>query len=620
MKRRLLCTGAGLFVLLALLLWLHNLDSMAQPPSSSPGPESPDPRSLIPESPNPESPDYQLLTNPGVEDYDAPYTQFEGVNCQVASGWQRFWDEGLPEPYWMDCRVFAASHLGADWVEKIEGETSQLVIATEPYAAGIRQTVSGLTPGRGYGFHAAMLTIYQTSAPPSADGTMIKQVGMDPTGGTDPDAPSVVWSDADDHDEGPWSVDLRTAAFAQSSTMTVFIRVISPYPSGGLPYLNYSFLDSAILALTPVVTATSPAVSEVPAFTVNWDNVVAAPGVKRLKGCDVQWLDESEGVWHDWFTRTAEVEAPFVGESCHVYHFRARAWQKYLNGALLVGPYRPAGDIQTIVLGSKLVGQVWTTEGHPITGATVAISGTGYAATSGSWGHYELFVPPSAEPQTITVSHPGWLSPPPVYGVTFGLSATVAIDWMLRPAGDAVANGDFEAGLEGWSVPAQGPAPTVVAEPVHTGHHALALGGAPPAGGTSTVSQTLVLAGAWEPALAFWYRPATEDAEDLDFRVVVTVASEGSGAVRPASSAAGEVTAATPVTTTYVFTPDLEVSGWHPQWYRVGQPEAYLTGRVTVQFEAGREDEGLAAVYLDEVSLGATLGGPYKIYLPLALR
>jgi hypothetical protein len=615
MKQQLLRTGAGLFVLLALLLAFYNVGTLAQPPSTPAAPDSPAPGSL-----SAESPDYQLLTNPGVEAYDAPYTQFQGVNCQVASGWQRFWDDALAEPYWMDCSVFAASPLGGGWTEFIEGTTSQLVIATQPYAAGIRQTVSGLTPGTGYGFHAAMLTIFQTSAPPAVDGTMVKQVGLDPTGGTDADAPSVVWSDADDHDEGPWSVDLRTAAFAQSSTMTVFIRVISSYPSGGLPYLNYSFLDSAILALTPVVTATSPAVSEVPTFTVNWDNVVAAPGVRRLKGCDVQWLDEAEGVWHDWFTQTAEVEATFVGEQCHVYRFRARAWQKYLNGALLVGPYRPAGDAQTIVLGSRLVGQVWTTEGHPLSGATVAISGTAYAATSGAGGRYELCGLFPAEPQTITVSHPGWLSPPPAYGVIVGPSATVAIDWMLRPAVDAVANGDFEAGLEGWSLPAQGPPPTVVAEPVHTGHYALALGGAPLAGGTSTVSQTLVLAGAWEPVLAFWYRPATEDAEDLDFRVVVTVVSEGSGAARPASPAAGEVPATTPVTTTYVFTPDLEVSGWHPQWYRVGEPESYLSGRVTVEFEAGREDEGPATVYLDEVSLGATPGGPYKSYLPLALR
>ena len=309
--------------------------------------------SALSQSTRPEDvPTYQFLTNPGVEVYDPPYAQFDGIDCQVASGWQRFWYDG-DEPCWMDTRVFANSHLGSGWVEKIEGETSQLIVATEPYTAGIQQTVTGLTPGLGYGFHAAMLTIYQTSAPPAVDGTMIKQVGLDPTGGTDPSAPTVLWDAPDDHDEGPWSIDLRTVVYAQAPTMTVFIRVISPLESGGLPYLNYSFLDSAILARTPVVTATSPAVTDVPTFTVNWDNAQAAPDGGWLKWRDVQWLDEFEGVWHDWITHTYEVEALFVGEPGHFYHFRARVWQEYPNGAHLYGPYRPAGDTGGFVVGAE---------------------------------------------------------------------------------------------------------------------------------------------------------------------------------------------------------------------------------------------------------------------------
>jgi hypothetical protein len=169
----------------------------------------------------PDSPEYQLLTNPGVESYAPPYGQYEGVACQVATGWERFWYDG-PEPYWMDTREFADG-FGTGWVERIEGETSQMVLATEPYTAGIWQQVDGLTPGVGYGFHAAMLTIFQTSAQDPVHGTMIKQVGMDPTGGIDPQAPSVVWSEADDHDQGPWDVDpcdqplsIRRVAFSQS--------------------------------------------------------------------------------------------------------------------------------------------------------------------------------------------------------------------------------------------------------------------------------------------------------------------------------------------------------------------------------------------------------------------
>ena len=74
----------------------------------------------------PSGDEYQLLANPGLEYFDSPYTQYEGINCQVASHWQRFWHDGA-EPYWMDTRVFAYSPLGGNWVEKIEGATSQLV-------------------------------------------------------------------------------------------------------------------------------------------------------------------------------------------------------------------------------------------------------------------------------------------------------------------------------------------------------------------------------------------------------------------------------------------------------------------------------------------------------------
>jgi hypothetical protein len=615
--------GSILFVVcLALLLGSYGLESSAQPASSP----SPSAESRISDAPD--SPGYQLLVNPGVEVYDAPYTHFEGVNCQVASGWQRFWDVDLPEPYWMDCRVFASSHLGTGWVESIEGSTSQLVVATQPYTAGIRQTVTGLTPGVGYGFHAAMLTIYRTSAPPDEDGSMIKQVGMDPTGGTDPDASSVVWCDPDDNDEGPWSIDLRTAAFAESPTMTVFIRVISPYPSGGLPHINLSFLDSAILALTPVVTATSPAVSEVPTFTVNWDNAVAAPGLTKLKWRDVQWLDEEEGVWHDWITRTYEVEAPFGGEPGHAYRFRARVWQKYANGAHLYGPYRPNGDTRTVIAGPRLAGQVLTAEGHPLAGATVAISGTAYSTTSGAWGRYGMSVPSGPDIRTITVSHPLWQSPPPVYGVTFGPTDTVAITWTLRPLADALVNGQFEAGLDGWSVLGEEMNPTVVTEPVHSGLYALELGGALPMSGTAGVSQTLVLTDAWEPTLSFWYRPVAPDPDDLVLTVAVTVVTQAitptlpvTPTIRVAAPLSEPITSTVPVTTSYVFTPDLETGGWHHQWYPVGPPEAYLTATVTIEFQVWRSsDEGLMAVYLDETSLGATPGGPNKVYVPLVAK
>ncbi|RPI52945.1 MAG: hypothetical protein EHM56_07800, partial [Chloroflexi bacterium] len=404
---------------------------------------------------------YQLLTNPGLESYDAPYGQFQGIDCQVASGWQRFW-VGEGQPCWMDTRVFAASDLGVGWVETIEGQTSQMILSTEPYDAGIWQQVGGLVPGTGYGFHAAMLTIFQTSAQDPVHGTMLKQVGIDPTGGTDPQSAEVVWSPPDGHDQGPWDVDSITAAYARASTVTVFVRVDSLYPSGGLPLLNLSFLDSAILAQTATVSAVAPALTAEASFVVRWDNAVPSPG-GTIRWYDVQWLDEADGIWHDWLTGTKEMRATFTGTMGHAYRFRARAWQKYPNGAHLFSPYAPEGDARTCAGCSEVWGRVLGHDGLPLAGATVALSNTGYLVTSQPDGAYSLTFPSTAQPASLTASAVGWASPPPLFDLNLAPQESLAMTWTLSLPGDALANGDFEAGLESWSA---GPGATVVGEPV----------------------------------------------------------------------------------------------------------------------------------------------------------
>ena len=628
MRPSLIATGGGLLVVLAaLLLCPGTLQAV---------------------------PDFQLLVNPGMEIYDPPYAQYQGVDCQVALGWQRFWYNS-PEPVWMDTRVFDRN-LGCNcWVERIEGSTSQLLFSTEPYTAGLQQQVTGLLPGVGYGFHAAMLTIFQTSAGGAADGTMIKQIGIDPTGGSDPRAPTVVWSEPDDHDEGPWDIDQRVAAFAESPTMTVFIRVISPYPAGQAPYLNLSFLDSAILAQTPTVRASSPPSSEEPTFLVEWDNVEPAPGGAELRWLEVQWLDEAEGLWHDWLLKTDKVREIFTGEMGHAYRFRARAFQKYPNGAHLYSPYRAWGDTRTRLGGPLVTGTVMGPQGERLSGATVGVQGSAHAATSGWGGFYNLELPVLTTPQTLVVSHPDWLDPAPVYGVFPGPTETVTVDWILRPPDDLVLNGGFEWGLEGWATSAkEGIKPSVVKAPVHSGYGAAALGGEVAGAGSTAVvstvagiSQTTVLTDAWEPVLSFLYRAEPAGSGD-GFRVVLTVVTETisttvqvTGTVTPtipvsltanirlpltepitSTPPVTEVISSTVrVTTTQVFSPPLSDEGWQHAWYFAGPQDAALTGTVTVDLEVWNDGDGEETrVYVDEVSLGATAPPALSVYLPLVLK
>lgn len=556
---------------------------------------------------------YQLLDNPSLESYGPPYHQYEGVECQVASGWQRFWYDG-PEPYWMDCRVFAAGRLGAGWVERIDGETSQLVISTEPYTAGLWQQVRGLTPGVGYGFHAALLTIFQTSDQDPVHGAMIKEVGLDPTGGTDPRSARVVWSEPNGQDHG-WDVRRVTAAYAEAPTMTVFMRVTSPYGSGGLPLLNQSFFDSAILARTAQVSAASPAVSGAERFEVRWDNAVPSSG-GEIRWYDVQWLDEAEGIWHDWQTKTTDLAASFEGQWGHRYRFRARAWQRYPNGAHLFSPYRREGDTQTRV-GPELTGRVLDPQERGLPGATVGISETGQMALSGPGGAFVLSPTPWPDPLSVVVSHPAWLAPAPIFGLTVAPTATLSLTWTMRPSGDTVINGGFEAGLENWS---STPGAAAAVERAHTGHRAalLAQEARNPLAATEALSQTVVLTDAWQPALSFWYL-AEEAGEGEGFHVVLTIVTP---TLVPQAPGPGPTNPARGVTTTLVLTPPLPTDGrWHHFWSYASPARTALTGTVTVAFRLQNQAaKASLEVYVDEVTLAATPGGRWRVYVPVAIR
>jgi hypothetical protein len=328
-------------------------------------------------------------------------------------------------------------------------------------------------------------------------------------------------------------------------------------------------------------------------------------------------------VWHDWLERTSSIEAPFTGLRGHTYRFRARAWQRYPNGAHLYGPYRPEGDTSTTVAGPKLAGRVLSHAGEPIAGATVAITGTNRSTTTDRWGQYTLNTSPGPEPQTVTVRHPDWASPSPRHDLTFTLGETQLFTWTLRPLDDAVVNGEFEAGLEGWTVEAAGGfGPTVATDSVHTGRLALALTDTGPGTAESLtasslaagVAQTVTLTNTWEPAISFWYRHSDVEASgQLDGEALGNLDLILTTVARPGDDPA--------VTTTRVFTPDLNAGGWRHAWGYVGPANQAFTGTVALSLRLlSKTNPATGTVFVDEISLGATPGGPYRLYLPLARR
>jgi hypothetical protein len=139
------------------------------------------------------------------------------------------------------------------------------------------------------------------------------------------------------------------------------------------------------------------------------------------------------------------------------------------------------------------------------------------------------------------------------------------------------------------------------------------------------MSQTVALTSSWEPTLAFWYRPADTDADGDTFRVTLTAIVETSNrapalGVVPASVGRVNRLAGVTEVRTYVITPSLEVADWQHVGLSLGSEE-YLNGSVTLQFQMRDDGDTVATtVYVDEVSLGRTPGGPHKSYLPVALR
>ncbi|MCU0507825.1 MAG: hypothetical protein MUC34_05410 [Anaerolineae bacterium] len=105
------------------------------------------------------------------------------------------------------------------------------------FVAGIYTQVGGLTPGATY--YASMGWGGPTE--PDAFG---RRLGIDPTGGTDPNSPNVVWMQRGPgkvlNDSNPGFPNIDVSAVAKGSTVTVFVWVDHNYSTGQ----NQIFIDA----------------------------------------------------------------------------------------------------------------------------------------------------------------------------------------------------------------------------------------------------------------------------------------------------------------------------------------------------------------------------------------
>jgi hypothetical protein len=139
------------------------------------------------------------------------------------------------------------------------------------YVAGIYTQVGGLQPGAGYKASIGW------GAPASPTSTFGRQLGIDPTGGTDPNAPTVIWG-KEHWGDGRFlnypPTDTRhpnidVSVYAQAPTITVFFKVNHNAATGdSMIYVDAISLevDSSLppMTSTPVPPTPAPRPTAVP--------------------------------------------------------------------------------------------------------------------------------------------------------------------------------------------------------------------------------------------------------------------------------------------------------------------------------------------------------------------
>ena len=517
-----------------------------------------------------------LLTNGTFENFSTIGRSWHGIDEKVGTGWTHFYVASgtrLDKLHWFSSQDFAAAFGGLNY--RLEGNAAQNMWSAYEFDAGVYQRVTGLTPGTAYAFDVPVVTYWRGPGYPDTDGVMQKWVGIDPTGGTDPTSPSVIWSEVDTNDKAWVYMDL--AASAESNAMTFFVRVQAPEnTSVNHTDLDIVYIDAAKVDLAPTLSLTATASGT--QVTFSWAGS-AAPGW-NLKGVEVQYRDEAEGDWQTIQGKTGgNGTYTFTGQRGHIYTVRGRPWQTTVESYNADIDMPGLWTQKSVTVGGAFNGYVRNHFGIGIGGAVISAGGN--STTSGSGGFYALQPPAYGQPYTVTVSASDYGSPLPIRASVPDADSVTPITFTLKPADDVITNGDFESSISGWST-AGLVSPSVFSGGHRSGEASLVITG------PVALTQTVSLSGTYNPTLSFWYNPGL-----------------GSGDSLQVSLSQGSTILASKTVTHSV------ASGWQHTWLPLAQPGRY-TGTLTAGFYLTG-----GQAFLDEVSLGS---GPHILFLPLIFR
>lgn len=277
-------------------------------------------------------------------------TNAAGKVIYVPNSWTLVLSQGAPKT--QSARVnFAGSCSGSAHVERIYGIDSILVEAQDletpptpgkPFDVSFYQQISA-TLGGAYSLSGWLLSLCGGSNVPNdcpSGNYMAKMLGIDPTGGTDPLASTVIWGEnrrnfVENNQKVGWT-NVRTVAVAQAPTITIFARINSPFQWHG----NHAFIDALGLVRAPTSQLTVPTtVSGTQVITVAWSgeqspDLLNIPGGKYRLLFDVEYRVKEQTTWQNFVDGVVGAGSRQFQAGCTntSYEFRIRARAEQPDG------------------------------------------------------------------------------------------------------------------------------------------------------------------------------------------------------------------------------------------------------------------------------------------------
>jgi hypothetical protein len=285
-----------------------------------------------------------LSLNGGFETFQAFMENGEPRYWQGFAEWQaQNWfiqvKSGADRLHFMDSDSFGqflAAKYGVSYSNyHLEGNRAQAFASQYAYSFVFSQTVT-VESGVDYALGGKIVTFWKGPGPETDDGKIFKRIGVDPSGGHDPDAAGVVWSEWDGRDNEWRSPAL--AVTAQANQATLFIQVENRGDDVGTAYLNTGYLDSFRFDKAPVTTLNLPAQAAAGPLEVTWSSAIPDPNTWSLWGYDVEYKEGASGSWQAIQSTTdsgRQAQAYTLNAAAGItYTLRVRAWQQK----------QPAGD------------------------------------------------------------------------------------------------------------------------------------------------------------------------------------------------------------------------------------------------------------------------------------